>query len=137
MADVLGNSLVIRAQALLLNIKRTYGHNSSLLPINSVASTLPPSPLVHPLYASLPPLDPLALRDSPNGDVLDSVPSSSSTLDVAEKSLLGGRLTDVDIAQMRAFLRELTVQSLVPFMERCVAQWNEVVSGSRAWANIY
>ena len=42
--------------------------------------------------------------------------------------LLGGRLTDVDVASLKAFLREMTVKSLLPFMEKSVGQWNELVS---------
>lgn len=36
-------------------------------------------------------------------------------------------MTDVDVASLKAFLREMTVQSLLPFMERCVTNWNELV----------
>lgn len=42
--------------------------------------------------------------------------------------LLGGRLTDVDVGSIRGFVREMTVKSLVPFMEKQVGQWNELVS---------
>jgi hypothetical protein len=45
-------------------------------------------------------------------------------------TLLGGRLTDVDVASLKAFLREMTVKSLVPFMEKSIGQWNELVSRS-------
>ena len=45
--------------------------------------------------------------------------------------LLGGRLTDVDVTSLKSFLREMTVKSLVPFMEKSIGQWNELVSRSR------
>lgn len=48
----------------------------------------------------------------------------ASTSDV----LLGGRLTDVDVTSLKSFLREMTVKSLVPFMEKSIGQWNELVS---------
>lgn len=112
-------SVFLRAQKLLGSIKRTYGPHASLLPINSLLPTLPASPFLHPTYSALPPLD-----------VLEPPASSSSENGTAEEKLLGGRMTDVDVTSLRAFLREMTVQSLLPFMERCVTNWNELVRSS-------
>jgi hypothetical protein len=36
-------------------------------------------------------------------------------------------MTDVDVLNVKVFLRELIVQSLIPFMERSTTQWNELV----------
>ena len=43
---------------------------------------------------------------------------------------LGGRLTDVDVGSLRGFVREMAVKSLVPFMEKKVGEWNELVSSA-------
>jgi hypothetical protein len=40
-------------------------------------------------------------------------------------------LHEEDANSLRMFTRELVVQSLVPFMERCIATWNDQVASSR------
>ncbi|KAK7208116.1 ER-golgi trafficking TRAPP I complex 85 kDa subunit-domain-containing protein [Myxozyma melibiosi] len=36
-----------------------------------------------------------------------------------------------DASNLQAFVREMTVQSLIPFMERCVNTWNDQIASSR------
>ncbi|PWN52637.1 hypothetical protein IE53DRAFT_384894 [Violaceomyces palustris] len=43
----------------------------------------------------------------------------------------GRLLDDEDVKRLKGFVRELTAQSVVPFMERCVQQWNEQLAASR------
>ncbi|KAK9472687.1 ER-golgi trafficking TRAPP I complex 85 kDa subunit-domain-containing protein [Dipodascopsis tothii] len=40
-------------------------------------------------------------------------------------------LWPADVAALRALVRELVVQGVVPYMERCVSTWNEQVAASR------
>lgn len=120
--------MLLRAQKLLGSIKRTYGPHASLLPINSLSSNLPPSPFLHPIYSAHPP-----------SDILASLFSKPSPNSPEEAAVLGSRMTDVDVASVKGFLREMTVQSLLPFMERCVTNWNELVtpspwSSTQTWA---
>lgn len=42
-----------------------------------------------------------------------------------EESVL--RMADVDIRQVGRFTREFVTMSLVPWMEKCVVEWNENV----------
>lgn len=48
-----------------------------------------------------------------------------------EEKEYGKLLDDEDVRRLKGFIRELTAQSLVPFMERSVQQWNEQVSIDR------
>lgn len=41
------------------------------------------------------------------------------------------KLSDDDENSLRIFVRELVVQSVIPFMERCVATWNDQIAASR------
>ncbi|KAI9679259.1 MAG: hypothetical protein M1817_005278 [Caeruleum heppii] len=40
-------------------------------------------------------------------------------------------LFETDAASIRSFVRELVTQSVVPFMERCIATWNDQVASRR------
>lgn len=103
-----------RSQALLEQVKRAYGVHCALLPINSYDPNAPP-PLEGPA---------------------DFRPDSFDSLwrpflsDDAQPTLVRG-LGDKDALAMRIFLRELVVQSLAPWMERNVQQWNETLAASR------
>ena len=44
-------------------------------------------------------------------------------------------LTEQDVAQFARFVREFVTMSLVPWMERCVLDWNETVRQYKAHAN--
>lgn len=41
------------------------------------------------------------------------------------------RLHEADIQSLKAMTRELVVQSIIPFMERCSATWNDQIASSR------
>ncbi len=43
----------------------------------------------------------------------------------------GPYLLDSDSTAIRTFIREMVVQSIVPFMERCVSTWNDQVASRR------
>jgi hypothetical protein len=38
------------------------------------------------------------------------------------------RMSEADIQQTAKFVRELLTMSLIPWMEKCVVEWNELVS---------
>lgn len=40
-------------------------------------------------------------------------------------------LHEADVQSLRAMTRELVVQSIIPFMERCTANWNDQIASSR------
>ncbi|ORY81369.1 ER-golgi trafficking TRAPP I complex 85 kDa subunit-domain-containing protein [Protomyces lactucae-debilis] len=40
-------------------------------------------------------------------------------------------LPDVDFAAMQALVRDMTVSSIAPYMERCIFHWNDQVAGPR------
>ncbi|KAF9244569.1 ER-golgi trafficking TRAPP I complex 85 kDa subunit-domain-containing protein [Melanogaster broomeanus] len=95
------------AGALFNAVKKQYGLNAFLLPLSL------PSPLPQPVPQ--------------NGSLLlgpDSTASTSETLN----SL---RMSEQDIQQTARFTREFVVMSLVPWMEKCVLEWNETYSSSR------
>ena len=92
--------------ALFNAAKRQYGQHAHLL---SLQLDGPASPT--PLF-NLPPRLPL--------------PSDASLPEVPEQQEL--RLSQADVHQAGKFVREFVVMSLVPWMERCVLDWNENVS---------
>lgn len=111
---------LFRSLSLLESIKKTYGLHCCLLPINSN-----PDSSLSSAAADLSSLWTKALQ--PRGHArVSSVDSSHNATSLPE---YGKRLSEEDVKRLKGFVRELTAQSLVPFMERCVQQWNEQVSG--------
>ncbi|KAF8445809.1 ER-golgi trafficking TRAPP I complex 85 kDa subunit-domain-containing protein [Boletus edulis BED1] len=99
------------AGALFNAVKKQYGLHAFML---SLSLPLPPPPLSQFLPSRL------------NGPT--SRPSSPVSLVVSPNFL---RLSEPDIQQMARFTREFVVMSLVPWMEKCVLEWNETFSSSR------
>jgi hypothetical protein len=64
------------------------------------------------------------------GDGPVSETPSSPTKPVRRK-LYGSKLTAEDTQRLAALVRELVVQSLVPWMEARVREWNEVYQSNR------
>ncbi|CAA7259922.1 unnamed protein product [Cyclocybe aegerita] len=117
------------AGALYNAVKKQFGLHSYLLSLN-----LPKNPPPVPVPAPLPRLPPPPSPDSPprqypltpvvNGFAApgDSLPPTIlNTLAMEEK----------DIQQTARFTREFVVMSLVPWMEKCVVEWNENFSSTR------
>lgn len=146
-----------RANELLASVKKAYGPHSTLLVINSQVerrappespdvTTHPSIPLPRPftperlnpsalsqVYASALSsltLSPMAAASDSMGDssVSDS-PSSPSK--PARRKLYGAKLSAEDTQRLAALVRELVVQSLVPWMEARVREWNEVYHTNR------
>jgi len=102
------NTYIRRAGALFNAVKKQYGLHAYLLPL-----ALPkPAPTPVAVPVAMPRLPP-----PPNSDLPTSPPPPDS-LAMSEK----------DINQTAKFTREFVVQSLIPWMERCVVEWNEAVS---------
>ncbi|KIR27984.1 hypothetical protein I309_02978 [Cryptococcus deuterogattii LA55] len=141
------------ANELLASVKRAYGPHSTLLVINSQVDRrpVPPSPdtSTHPaiilprafipedanpsalsqVYASA--LSSLTL--SPMSATSPLMKDDNGELNGSEKSkkLYGSRLTAEDTQRLTALVRELVVQSLVPWMEARVREWNEIYHNNR------
>jgi trafficking protein particle complex subunit 8 len=84
-------------------------------------STSPPPVPVPALNPRLPPPPP---PDSSNS--YHSTPTSPDTLHPKEFNTLA--MAENDIQQTARFAREFLVMSLIPWMEKCVMDWNEHVS---------
>lgn len=141
------------ANELLASVKRAYGPHSTLLVINSQVDRrpVPPSPdtSTHPaiilphaftpedanpsalsqVYASA--LSSLTL--SPMSATSPLMKDDNGELKGSEKSkkLYGSKLTAEDTQRLTALVRELVVQSLVPWMEARVREWNEIYHNNR------
>ena len=62
----------------------------------------------------------------------DTVWKPVSTIVRQENNLVKNRiLHESDVGALRIFTRELVIQSVIPFMERCIATWNDQVASSR------
>ncbi|WFD39100.1 uncharacterized protein MJAP1_002071 [Malassezia japonica] len=103
------NADLRRSEALLDEVKRTYGLQCALLTINSATE----------------PVDSVVARVQAEWDTPDlrHVPPSSTPP--------GAALSVDDVQRIEAYVRELVVKSLVPYLERTVQQLNEQVGSSR------
>ena len=141
------------AHELLANVKKTYGPHSTLLVINSQVESrpLPTSPDTTN-HASIPlpkPFTPVDMNPSAVSQVYASALSSitlspmavltasiedggfvvdtpASPIKPSRRKLYGAKLKAEDTQRLAALVRELVLQSLVPWMEARVREWNEV-----------
>jgi len=100
----------LRAMALFNATKKQYGLHTHLL---TVSLSTPPTPIALP--SLLPELPPTPMPDATF--------SQADTHEGAHHL----NLTEQDVAQFARFVREFVTMSLVPWMERCVLDWNETV----------
>ena len=103
---------VSRAGALFNAVKKQFGLHSYLLSLSLPKP--PPKPV--PVPALIPRLPSPPSSDSPSDNV--NSPTTLNTLSMEEK----------DIQQTARFTREFLVMSLIPWMEKCVVDWNENVT---------
>lgn len=101
---------------LLDSIKRIYGLNCCILPLNSGSPDSPASADVTKLWTT-------ALQ----GETLARLQSPRLGQEVEDKDF-ASLLSEEDVKRLKGFVRELVAQSLIPWMERCVTHWNESVS---------
>lgn len=110
------------AGALFNAVKKQYGLHTYLL---SLELPSPPPPPVS-IPALVPRLPPLTISNGP----ADAVPPDLKA--AAQTILLNTlRMCEQDIQQTARFAREFVTMNLVPWMEKCVIEWNETYSSSR------
>ncbi|KAJ6604519.1 ER-golgi trafficking TRAPP I complex 85 kDa subunit-domain-containing protein [Mycena vulgaris] len=113
------------AGALFNAVKKQFGLHSYLLPL---ALPSPPPPPV-PVPALIPRLPPPPSSDTPElSPISPPPPTPSISVSGALNTL---RMNETDIQQTARFTREFLVMSLVPWMEKCVVEWNENFSSNR------
>ncbi|EIW64369.1 uncharacterized protein TRAVEDRAFT_158546 [Trametes versicolor FP-101664 SS1] len=116
------------AEALFNAVKKQYGLHSFLLPLHLPTDPLPAPVPVPALPPRLPTIIPLhSPPRTPQPSRPNNNPPPSPT--VYTGSTL--RLTQDDIQQLGRFVREFVTMSLIPWMEKCVVEWNENYSSSR------
>ena len=142
------------ANELLASVKKAYGPHCTLLVINSQVERkeAPPSPDIskHPsiplpkvnqdidpsalsqVYASALSsltLSPMVATSGPDGENVAN--TSSSPTKPSRRKLYASKLTIEDTQRLAALVRELVVQSLVPWMEARIREWNEAYLSNR------
>lgn len=136
---------LLKAQQILALVKKTFGPHAALLVINSAppisfseGDSPIPTPPFHEAYSQ-------ALSDISRNDPfknLTQVLAEDISLEVSSSKicarlqppsaeLYARHLREEDILAIRLFLRELTTQSIVPWMEARVREWTEIYSNSR------
>lgn len=136
-----------RAHELLGQVKKAYGPHSTLLVINSRAPTGSTPPLESPdltAHAGAPPVDLVAAEDTCALSQLYASTMASLTLspmaaaaheagvDAGKaRKRYAAKLSVDDVQALIALVRELVVQSLVPWMEARVREWNEAYQTNR------
>ncbi|TXT10913.1 hypothetical protein VHUM_01664 [Vanrija humicola] len=131
------------ANELLAAVKKTYGPHSTLLVINS-RKDLPELPTPDATPHSEVPLPPPKDDDNPSALsqlyastmsslILSPTSAVAAETDGEERSTkrYAARLSPEDIQRLIALVRELVVQSLVPWMEARVREWNEAYQSSK------
>ncbi|KAK1228620.1 hypothetical protein PQX77_008273 [Marasmius sp. AFHP31] len=120
------------AGALYNAVKKQFGLHTYLLPLDLPSP--PPAPVpVPPIMPRLPPAD----ADSPDfrpppTPYTPHAPQLPIPKTKAVSSLVNTlRMNEKDIQQTAKFTREFLVMSLIPWMERCVVEWNENFSSTR------
>ncbi|KAH9858208.1 ER-golgi trafficking TRAPP I complex 85 kDa subunit-domain-containing protein [Lenzites betulinus] len=148
------------AEALFNAVKKQYGLHSFLLPLHLPTDPLPqpvPVPSLPPRLPALPSLhspprtpqpsrpgsNALSPTPTPPPHPASPMPSASRPPPLTNKApdnpppsptvYTGStlRLTQDDIQQIGRFVREFVTMSLIPWMEKCVMEWNENYSSSR------
>ncbi|SPO28195.1 uncharacterized protein UTRI_04590_B [Ustilago trichophora] len=110
---------LVSSKEILEQIKKTYGLHCCLLAINSASDDRVAAPTelasLWAPYLTSSPTSPGLASPTP-----DSVPSNVATM-----------LDEEDVKRIKGFIRELTAQSIVPFMERYVQHMGEHLANSR------
>lgn len=126
-------------------MKKQYGPHSTLVVINSRSTTPPLESPDLTAHASVEPPDLNAVEDPSALSQLYASTMSSLTLSPMAaaaheagvdgkskpKKRYAAKLTPDDVNALIALVRELVVQSLVPWMEARVREWNEAYQSNR------
>lgn len=102
-------------------VKKQFGLHSYLLSL--ALPKLPPPPI--PVPALMPRLPPPPSPESlqPTTPTTPNIPGNPGSTTILNTL----RMEEKDIQQTARFTREFVVMSLVPWMEKCVVEWNESV----------
>jgi hypothetical protein len=149
------------ANDLLANVKRAHGPHCTLLVINSVRTgpeDVPPPPTDMTKHPSIPQARPFtpengnpaaisqvyasalsSLALSPSSTVVDMTEAvTPGVADATEprgrffrQGSYGAKLTAADTQRLAALVKELVGQSLIPWMEARIREWNEVYHQNR------
>jgi len=117
-----------QANGILDAVKKTYGLNCGLIYINSENTEwLRKKRIVD--------RDPSLINDrqdmTAKEDHWRKYECDAVTEDQEKDVKFGEFISEEDILELKVLLREFTLQSLVPHMERCVQQWNDSLAASR------
>ncbi|KAF8349763.1 ER-golgi trafficking TRAPP I complex 85 kDa subunit-domain-containing protein [Amanita rubescens] len=107
------------AGALFNAVKKQFGLHSYLLPLKLPLPSPPPVPV------------PFLLPRLPSPAPESSTNVNRNLASASNSNINTLRLSEGDIQQTGKFTREFVVMSLVPWMEKCVLEWNENFSSTR------
>ncbi|CAK5264890.1 unnamed protein product [Mycena citricolor] len=110
------------AGALFNAVKKQFGLHSYILPLSLPSPR--PSPV--PIPALMPSLPP-----PPTSESLQAASDPADPPSPTVPPINTLRMSEGDIQQTARFTREFVVMSLIPWMERCVVEWNETFSSNR------
>lgn len=125
-SDSLHDSFVLtnffcRAEALFNAVKRQYGLHTYLLKLSLPSP--PPPPLTVPAALPRLPAQGIGSPDAQLGTGLISPPLINGNAAPSR----GMCMSETDVKETARFVREFVTMSLIPWMEKCVVDWNEVV----------
>jgi hypothetical protein len=105
-----------RANALVNAVKKQYGLHTYLLHLKLPSPAPPPVP-VPALFPRLPSASAAEGEEANQQAAQRGLPVSHGAI----------RMCDTDIQETARFVREFVTMSLIPWMEKCVLDWNETV----------
>ncbi|KAI9480322.1 MAG: ER-golgi trafficking TRAPP I complex 85 kDa subunit-domain-containing protein [Benjaminiella poitrasii] len=129
-SSVVGLDATINPSATISPVSSTPGHSRSASVSSNRSSNnatpVPPATVIHGTSIQSIPID---LLD----ENLEQTPPVSPLPLLSEVTTIqyGRCLTREDVDNVKTMIRELTVQSLIPFMERNIQHWNEQVASAR------
>ncbi|KAH6916862.1 ER-golgi trafficking TRAPP I complex 85 kDa subunit-domain-containing protein [Coprinopsis sp. MPI-PUGE-AT-0042] len=121
------------ANALFNAVKKQYGLQTYLLPLALPSPPPPPIPVPALMPRLPPPPGPDSSYTPRKLDAIPPTPLTANAPDIPSNpyALNTLRLDEKDIQATARFTREFVVMSLIPWMERCVVEWNEAYSSTR------
>lgn len=115
---------MFRANALFNAVKKIYGLNTFLLRLS--APSPPPPPV--PIPALFPRLPSPTHQNGQQNSIQNTEKTQSPTTETAPGLPVNSiRMCEVDIQETARFVRDFVTTGLIPWMEKCVVDWNEAV----------
>lgn len=115
---------MVRANALFNAVKKIYGLNTYLLRLSAPSPPPPPVP-IPALFPRLPsPTHQNGQQQSIQNTEKVQSPTTETTPGLPVNSI---RMCEVDIQETARFVRDFVTTGLIPWMEKCVVDWNEAV----------